>query len=367
MVVSRENVGALIDKVYEAPLSPEGWASLLPSFEAAVGGRIGLFKKHTGHVDLLAGCSNTTTDQMSRYGADLWRQDRAVASLDSAPDGTIVVDSDLVERSQRSGTAFYDDFLQELDAERGIYASFLIANGCTYYVSARRSARQGDFGALHKYLLKDLSPHLRRSMRTWERLRRMQLEQSASATALDHARLGVLLVQRSGKLLHASTLAARLLQDGPFARNGDQLRGATHEVDTALRKAIEWATRPGKPVSDSFVLGGGTGSAPMSVLAQPYPGSRGRTEEPVAMLLLSPNQPPPTISEAVAKAYKLTRAEMRLLQALIDGERLTDYARRCGISAMTAKTHLRALFDKTGERRQADLIRRVLTDTLLQS
>ena len=65
--------------------------------------------------------------------------------------------------------------------------------------------------------------------------------------------------------------------------------------------------------------------------------------------------------------FKLTDAEARLLCALVAGERIADYAVRTKVSLATAKTHLGALFNKTGERRQSDLIRRALSDPLLFS
>jgi hypothetical protein len=55
-----------------------------------------------------------------------------------------------------------------------------------------------------------------------------------------------------------------------------------------------------------------------------------------------------------------------LLTALVSGERLSAYASEARISLSTAKTHLRSLFDKTGERRQADLIRRALASPMLR-
>lgn len=66
------------------------------------------------------------------------------------------------------------------------------------------------------------------------------------------------------------------------------------------------------------------------------------------------------------QAFNLTPAEARLLSALAHGERLGAYALRSGVKLTTAKSHLRSLFGKTGETRQADLIRRAITDPALQ-
>lgn len=61
-----------------------------------------------------------------------------------------------------------------------------------------------------------------------------------------------------------------------------------------------------------------------------------------------------------------TPAETKLLRALVVGERLSAYAERTGVKITTVKTHLQGLFDKVGERRQSDLIRRALSDPLLR-
>lgn len=60
-----------------------------------------------------------------------------------------------------------------------------------------------------------------------------------------------------------------------------------------------------------------------------------------------------------ALGYGLTRAEQRLLRMLLDGISLPDAARCLGVARTTVRSHLQRLFDKTGTRRQADLVRTV--------
>jgi DNA-binding CsgD family transcriptional regulator len=50
---------------------------------------------------------------------------------------------------------------------------------------------------------------------------------------------------------------------------------------------------------------------------------------------------------ALAKFYRLTPAETRLLEALLQGERIADYADRVGISINTANTQLKQIFVRT--------------------
>ena len=70
--------------------------------------------------------------------------------------------------------------------------------------------------------------------------------------------------------------------------------------------------------------------------------------------------PRPSAAGAAA-LYNLTPAETRLLDALLNGRRLAEHATAADISITTARTHLRSIFAKTGQRRQADLVRLVLS------
>ncbi|MBV9078260.1 MAG: helix-turn-helix transcriptional regulator, partial [Methylobacteriaceae bacterium] len=59
--------------------------------------------------------------------------------------------------------------------------------------------------------------------------------------------------------------------------------------------------------------------------------------------------------------FSLTGAEAAVALDLLSGEGLKASARRLGISLETARTHLRHIFAKTGARRQAELVRLILS------
>ena len=83
--------------------------------------------------------------------------------------------------------------------------------------------------------------------------------------------------------------------------------------------------------------------------------------EPNAILFISERRSHLPSGELLAETFGLTPAESRLLQALLQGHGLTDAAARLGNSVNTAKTHLRALFDKLECSRQADLVQTVVS------
>jgi DNA-binding NarL/FixJ family response regulator len=63
----------------------------------------------------------------------------------------------------------------------------------------------------------------------------------------------------------------------------------------------------------------------------------------------------PSPPEAIAKTYKLTAMELRVLLAIVEVGGVPEVAEALGIAETTVRTHLRQPYQKTGVDRQADL------------
>ena len=67
---------------------------------------------------------------------------------------------------------------------------------------------------------------------------------------------------------------------------------------------------------------------------------------------------------AFGQSYGVTPSELRVLRAVVEEVGgLKAIAESLGISQATVKTHLHHLFQKTGTRRQADLVKLVMAMT----
>ena len=67
----------------------------------------------------------------------------------------------------------------------------------------------------------------------------------------------------------------------------------------------------------------------------------------------------PSPPEAIAKAYKLTPMELRVLLAIVEVGGVPEVAETLGVAESTVKTHLQHVYQKTGTNRQADLVKLV--------
>jgi DNA-binding CsgD family transcriptional regulator len=61
--------------------------------------------------------------------------------------------------------------------------------------------------------------------------------------------------------------------------------------------------------------------------------------------------------EVLRTLFRLTPAETRLAQSILNGHSAAEAAELGGVSRETVKSQMNAIFSKTGTRRQGDLIR----------
>jgi DNA-binding CsgD family transcriptional regulator len=94
-------------------------------------------------------------------------------------------------------------------------------------------------------------------------------------------------------------------------------------------------------------------------------GTRRLIGRPRAMVVVGgvPTQEP-TLDAVLCRLYGFTAAEARLVLTLVESDGLAAAAGELGITLNTARTHLKRVFEKTGTRRQSDLIRRLLRGPL---
>jgi DNA-binding CsgD family transcriptional regulator len=84
-------------------------------------------------------------------------------------------------------------------------------------------------------------------------------------------------------------------------------------------------------------------------------------DQPAALVFFSdPGAHAGSRASVLSALYAVTPAECRLAGLLADGFELAGAAGLMKVTLETARSHLKAIFRKTGVRRQAELVRLVL-------
>src|SRR5262249_3847320 len=105
----------------------------------------------------------------------------------------------------------------------------------------------------------------------------------------------------------------------------------------------------------------GSSHATVSVAPLRTPLTMGEGGATRAIVFVRERAAPVAVSpERVRAAFGLTPAEARVACDLLEGQSLSDISDARGIGRETLRTQLRNVFDKTGVRRQADLVKVLL-------
>lgn len=189
--------------------------------------------------------------------------------------------------------------------------------------------------------------------------------------ALDLVAVGVVLLDGTGRLLHANSAAHEL------AAVGDCIRIRSKGVDAldpvsgpAFRLSVSEALAAAKAGEENVVgilLHRVAGGGAVSALACALPsGEADQSCAPaVALFLSNPERNSRAPETLLMDLFGLTPAEARVAGALANGARSVDVAEELSVSQTTIAFHMRNLFQKTGTNRQADLVALILTGPMM--
>jgi len=185
----------------------------------------------------------------------------------------------------------------------------------------------------------------------------------AVAEALNWLEHAMLLVDASGRVYFASAKARQLLQSRQLCMQGSQLRAKTLGETVDLHRLIAgWARMGQLTEARDYTTCCRVGELLLQFapLATPPPDSIAVHGCLVAVFVIDPSAAADPSPEQLRVQFGLTAAEAAFACAIVRGEGVKECARTIGISEPTARTHLHRIFEKTGTKRQAQLVRVVL-------
>jgi DNA-binding CsgD family transcriptional regulator len=209
-----------------------------------------------------------------------------------------------------------------------------------------------------------LFPHVRRSVLISQVLNNHRRSEGELRGVVDALAAGVFVLGARGQILRSNAAGVALLGAGEVvAARGGVLKFAGAEADRALRDALRGAE------AGSLALGGKGTSIPLRapsgesyvghILPVSEAAAEGALDAPDGRIAVFVNATHPELApalETLARTYGLTAAESRVARALAEVGSTPVIARTLGVKVATVRTHLRSLFEKTGARRQVEIV-----------
>ena len=184
---------------------------------------------------------------------------------------------------------------------------------------------------------------------------------------IDLLNLGVLVLDREGRIMFANRTARALLQIRAGQSLDSTVGAEISEDDRSLGRRLKTAMSRSEHAAKGRVSPSAASDKSVITLAIRCGDNDASPAEPAAVMFVSDPAAELEIDlDAVARLYRLTGAETRLLGALLKGGRISDYSRDARITLNTAKGYLKQLFSKTHTTRQSELVRSILANPLLR-
>ena len=307
------------------------------------------------------------TDLEQRYLRDYWMRDESIPRIACMPDGQLVPTGDLYTEQEKRTSPAYNEAWRDADMQNGLNVRLRGPGGLQLVWNIADSLASGGWDSAQIETIQHLLPHVHHFVRV-----RMVLADAAALASsltglLDNSRLGVIQLDRNGRIVAANDQAGNLLGQGTgLSDKGGSLSAWSAKDNDALRPLLARALPPpGVPASaGSMTIERPAARTRLAVHVTPVTERERdfRAQDVAALVLVVDPEGRPRIDAGlVAKALDLTTSESRLAAMMAVGRSVRDIAASTGRTEGTIRWHLKKIFRKQGISRQADLVRRVLS------
>jgi DNA-binding CsgD family transcriptional regulator len=352
----------LLDLIYDATMEESLWSDVLAgiadltgSLNGAIFGQvIGASKVYFSHI-------TRSSEECERAFRERHVQNPHSLYMDGQPAGALIASDEIISLSELKKTAFYDEVFRPQDVAHVAMIPLESRRGFTAAFNLCRSERQGPFEEREMATLKRLVPHMRRSTTLGFRLQGYRALRSGESEVLDRLSAGVILLDRSAKVILTNKAAELLSLDaGPLRLHKAGISAFHPSFSRRLDELVQSALR-GVPAATMSIPHPDDGRLVTlfvsSVRSRDIDRFAGLDMRDAAAMIFvfdpagSAEVPPMWLMDA----YRLTLAEARVaLQAAL-GRSVAEIGTKLNISPNTVKTHLRRVFFKIGVRGQAEL------------
>ena len=299
------------------------------------------------------------------YRSHWLSQDIRLEAAMHVPVDEPMFEAKLALKQKWESTAIFNDFLVTQDTPYFLATWLHKGPEKVVALSFQATRHRGSFDEADARRIKSLIPRVRRALEIRDRLEAHQVRADTLSSAIEGLQFGLFILDGKGCILDASGLAQELLRREPaIRRDKDRSLWLREPAGSQLRELVRNGT-PAKGDSSCVLnVPRGNGLQSLSVLVAPMPAvpvSWIGKDPRWLILVFDPERRIAPTAAIITRDLGISEREAELAALLVMGLELSDISSRLAISIHTARSHLKHIFEKTGTRSQADLVRRILT------
>jgi DNA-binding CsgD family transcriptional regulator len=361
-------VPSLIGDIYEAILDQSAWSGVFGNLAEFVGAQAGalLWKTYSRSTDAVH-TTGIKSPSLELYKERYAKLDPTTKPLLLRDVGEVASTTELVSYSEYVESHYYKEWVKPQGFVDSWHASLQKSETTSVHLIFWRKGKAGIESDATRDRMRLIVPHLQRAVQISNLVDHGKAEAALFGDTLDGIAAGLFLVDANGRILHANASGHALLARGVVLRAyGGKLVSNDAGAEQELYRVLDAVG------GEQVVPGADTVAVPLTArqgehyVAYVLPltsGVRRRAgagyAAAAAVFVQRALLNVPSPQDAIAKLYKLTPMELRVLFAIVQVGGVPEVAAMMGSSSSTIRTHLRRLFSKTGTDRQADLVKLV--------
>ena len=339
----------LIDRVYDAAFTEDGFASLAPLIGEFVNSDRAMTSLRTDGGRTIVDMSITDTPERAEdYLNHYSRIDPWTPAIVSLTPGHFAYGSELVDLDAVQNTEFFVDYALPLGVA-GPMCGRLTLDAETDLMVAVSRAGLDDFTEADRTSIAEIASHLRRVVQIRRRLEAESLQNSLRAAALDAVAFGLGVVDETGRLIIANAALEEFARAGLGVKlSANRLTSFVHADADRLALMIRQAARDRR--ESACTLTAPNGLPRMAVIVSPARNHH-------AQVAVAPARTNPLAPSLTMQMFGFSPAESEIVSGLWAGLAPREIAAKRGVKATTLKTQLETIYRKAGAGDQRKLLR----------
>ena len=306
-------------------------------------------------------------DEEREYLEVYYPLDERVPRVRQLPDSRLVHVPDLYTAEELKTSPTYNEIVRRGHFQAGLYVR--LDGPDTSHISwgLGDPVASDGWGSSQIAMVRRLLPHIRQFVRVRQALTRTEARDTTVTALLDNPRIGVLQLDRRGRILAVNDRARLILRHGDGLSDKDGvLRTSLADDQLRLERLLGAAlpTSGAAPVSGSMRLRRSSVLPPFVVHVKPVGVPQpdyGARHVAALVLIVEPGGQHRIDPELVATTLGLTPMESRVAVWLAEGKSVHEMAEATGRTQGSIYWHLKQIYQKQPVSRQADLVRLVLS------
>ena len=294
-------------------------------------------------------------------------RDEALHRRRTLPDGRLVHASELYTEEQLKTSVAYNEGWRRMGGQNGLTVHFDEPDGLRIVWVLGDPAAGDGWQSGQIRLVERMLPHIRQFVGLRQALAAADALGSGLAGLLDNDRIGVVQLDRSGRMLAVNAPALEILRRGDGLLDRDGVLDARLPADRSRLRRLLGRALPGlwgeASGGGSMTVQRPSGRARLGLHVSPV-GDRaaafGGRRVAALVLVVDPARRPRVDARRVATTLGLTASEGRMSALLAEGLKAREIAAAMGWSENYVRWLIQQVFRKQGVSGQVDLVRQVL-------